>query len=157
MKNNKGSVLIWSLVLILIFSIFSVGIISISYNMSKRSIDSNTKKQLELTASSAVSIVVQAISNTENTSLKDKILSSSNYIENEDFFATDDRFGKCIVRAKASDDKNTIYVTATAIQNNLIERYSCVMVKTDSGFVVAKYSDNSEDYLGLKDVEGVVY
>lgn len=157
MKNDKGSVLIWSLVLILIFSIFSVGILSISYTMSKRSIDTNTKKQLKLTASSAVEIVVQQIASTSDTSLKNAIVSSSDYVENNDFFSGDDRFGKCILRAKSSDDDNTIYVTATAISDDLIERYACVMVKTDSGFVAAKYSDNSEDYIGLKDAEGGVY
>ena len=69
MKNEKGSVLVWAFVVIMIFSIFTAVALSISYSMVKRSVGTNTERQLYFTARSATVLVANKVISTDNTAL----------------------------------------------------------------------------------------
>ena len=76
MKNNKGSVLVWALVVIMIFSIFAVAALSITYTMVQRSFNNNSDRQLKLSAESAAFLIANEIVNANNTALTNQILNN---------------------------------------------------------------------------------
>jgi len=141
MKNNKGSVLVWALVIILIFSVFAAAALSITYSMVQRSFDNNTNRQLYLTARSAVATVSNEMVSSSGTPLINDIVNNKPNVRTTDtttFFPADKNMGDCIVKAKCNDAGDQIIVTAVASRDGNQQIVSAIIEKgsTDKWIIV---------------------
>lgn len=133
MKNNKGSVLVWALVVIMIFSIFAVAALSITYTMVQRSFNNNSDRQLKLSAESAAFLIANEIVNANNTALTNQILNNRPNIQTtSQIFPEEKNMGNCIVKAKSNLEGNQIVITATASRNERQEIVSIVLSNNQS-------------------------
>ncbi len=140
MKNQKGSVLIWAVVIILIFSVFAAAALIIANSMSERSIRTRTERQLYLTARSAATVVAQEMTSSRGTVLINELVSKKPAVQTVDnFFPDDKNMGKCSVYAKCNTEASQIIVTATAKQNGITATVSAIVVKDGTKWVIAGY------------------
>lgn len=147
LKNNKGSVLIWAIVIILIFSVFAAAALTISYSMVQRSYDNNTNRQLFLTARSGSLTVANEIVSTNGTTLVNELIKNNdNELKIENLFSTGDNMGNCQIKAKYVSTKVQIIVTAVATQNNQTQIFSTIITKdANSRWVISAYDGKDID------------
>ena len=147
MKNVKGSVLIWSVVIILIFSVFTAAGLTIAYTMNNRSIRKNTERQLYLSARSATTVVANEITSTNGKELLNEIISKKpQVLISNDFFAEDKNMGDCTVKVKSNIEETQIIVTSQAVSDDLKKIVSAVIVKDDTGkWIIEKYDNKDID------------
>lgn len=145
-KNINGSVMIWAIVVILIFSVFAALALSISYSMVKRSTNEIILRQLSLTSKSAALIVSTAICDSSNPELCQKIVDRApSSVSANDFFDGKEDMRECNVKAKFKDD--TIIVSATSVEGELSYTYSAVIKKLgESSWSVVSYDNFDVDY-----------
>jgi len=144
MKNYKGSVLIWAIVIILIFSVFAAAALTITYSMVQRSFDNNTNRQLYLTARSASSLVASEIVSTKGSTLVNELVAKKTNVQTTaNFFPSDKNMGSCTLKAVCNTDSNEIIVTAVAENAGLKQIVSAVIEKnaTTNLWEIVQYDD----------------
>ncbi len=133
MKNVKGSVLIWAVVVILIFSVLAGAGITIGYNMVKRSTDKNIKQQLYLSARSAATVVATELISDNGKNLLDRVVKSKPMVISSEEIFGDNLIGECIVKIKCNENESMIIVTAKAQREKIDYIVSAVIKKDETG------------------------
>ncbi len=127
MKQNKGSALVWVLVIAAIFTIIGVSIGWIALSMNQRSINNYTLQQNYFTSRSAVDALFNQLNGINDANkyegsmcqyLHTDLLNGAKEVNFEDFFGTQDTnnaeiagMGKC--KVKGTYDKGQVTITAT--------------------------------------------
>ena len=145
MKNKKGSVLIWAVVVILIFSVFTAAGLTIAYTMNSRSAKKNTERQLYLSARSATTTVANEITSSNGTVLINEIIKKKpNVLSVNNFFPSDMNMGKCIVQVKCNTAGTQIIVSSIASNDDFTKIVSAAVTKDASGkWIISKYDNKS--------------
>ena len=150
MKNdNKGSVLVWAIAVILIFAVFAAAALSVSYAMVQRSANENMKRQLELTAKSSTMTVSAAVVDSANKNLLDMIVNNApNAVSQNNIFPSDKKMGDCVVTAKCNASKDIIIVSSTSAKGDLSFTFSAVIKKqSETTWAVTSYDTYDIDYV----------
>ena len=150
MKNdNKGSVLVWAIAVILIFAVFAAAALSVSYAMVQRSANENMKRQLELTAKSSTITVSAAVVDSANKNLLDMIVNNApNAVSQNNIFPSDKKMGDCLVTAKCNSSKDMIIVSSTSSKGDLSFTFSAVIKKqSETTWAVTSYDTYDIDYV----------
>ena len=150
MKNdNKGSVLVWAIAVILIFAVFAAAALSVSYAMVQRSANENMKRQLELTAKSSTITVSAAVVDSANKNLLDMIVNNApNAVSQNNIFPSDKEMGDCVVTAKCNSSKDMIIVSSTSAKGDLSFTFSAVIKKqSETTWAVTSYDTYDIDYV----------
>ena len=133
MKNEKGSVLIWAVVVILIFSVLAGAGITIGYSMVKRSTNKNIEQQLYLSARSAATVVATELISENGKSLLDRVIQIKPKIISSNEIFGDALVGECSVKIKCNKNANMIIVTAKSHRDKIEYIVSAVIKKNKSG------------------------
>ncbi len=133
MKNNKGSVLVWAVVIILIFSIFAMTALAIGYSMVSRSYDNNLNRQLYLTARSGGTMVANEIISPTGTPLVNELIAKKDTVLTvSSLFTPEKNMGSCAVSAIYISSKAQIIVTAVSTRDNKKQTFSSILTKNSS-------------------------
>lgn len=133
MKNEKGSVLVWAVVIIMIFSVFTAAALAVSYSMHNRSVRKNTERQLYFTARSAAVLVSNEMVSPNGSSLINEVVKNkTNIVTANNIFPADKNMGNCTVNVKCNSAGNQIIVTATAQNDDLKQIVSAILNKNTS-------------------------
>ena len=145
MKNKNGSVLVWAIVIIMIFSIFTGAALAITYSMVNKSVKSNNDRQLYITARSATEIVSGKIISPDGTALINELISKRPNVQTTtNFFPADKNMGNCTVKAKCNSAQTQIIVTAIAEKDGAPQIVSAVIEKDGSSIWRVKYYDDKD-------------
>lgn len=144
MRNNKGSVLIWAVVVILIFSVFAGAGITIGYSMLKRSTSKNIQRQMYLSARSAATMVATELVSDNNKTLFNTVVDSRPSVIASDSIFTDDLMGQTKVYIKCMSDSSAVIVTAKANRDGIESIVSAVIRKNDRGKWMVIGYDNKD-------------
>lgn len=150
MKNdNKGSVLVWAIAVILIFAVFAAAALSVSYAMVQRSANENMKRQLELTAKSSTMTIAAAVTDSGNKNLLNMLVNNApNEVSESNIFPSDKEMGDCLVTAKCNSSKDMIIVSSTSSKGDLSFTFSAVIKKQSaSSWAVTSYDTYGIDYV----------
>lgn len=144
-KNINGSVMVWAIVVILIFSVFAALAVSLSYSMITRSTNEEILRQLSLSSKSATMIVSDAVCNFTNPELTKNIIDSEpDVVVSYDFFDGRPEMYDCDVRAKY--ENGFMIISSTTSENDLSYTYSAVIKKLgDTSWLIISY-----DNLGIE-------
>ncbi|MEG0377272.1 MAG: hypothetical protein RR614_02230 [Eubacterium sp.] len=117
-NNNKGSALVWVLVICIIFAILGMAIGAIALSMNNRSINNNLRQQTYFTARSAVDTIFEQLNGDPkkypfSEYLQDHLLSNEKKVEIADMGFSED-MGDCSVEATYDVDKKLVTIKATA-------------------------------------------
>ena len=124
LNNNRGSALIWVLVICIIFGILGMAIGAIALSMNNRSINNNLKQQTYFTARSAVDAVFAQFNGDDKKGsfaryLNENLLKegTNNSIKIDNFFKDSeyrDQLGDCTVTGSYDATTKIVTLTATA-------------------------------------------
>lgn len=144
MKNNKGSVLIWAVVVILIFSVFAGAGITIGYSMVKRNTDKNISRQMYLSARSAATMVATELVSDSNKNILNSVINNSPKVISSDSIFSDELMGDTRVSIRCNADKKMIVITAKAKRDKKESIVSAIVKKDNNGKWMIYGYDNKD-------------
>jgi len=137
MGKNKGSALVWVLVLCLIFAILGISIGWISLSMHQRSVNQSAKQQAYFTARSAIDTVVAYLNadatlagNEFTTYLDDNVVNTTQKVKLSNIIF-DNEMGTCDVLAQ-NDSSGIITLTANATKGGQTDTMSATVTKKET-------------------------
>lgn len=166
LKNNRGSALIWVLVICIIFGLLGIAIGAIALSMNNRSVNNNVKQQTYFTARSGVNAIFEQLNGatnegTENDNialyLKETLLIKGGHVEFKDLFkeaeaSYKNQLGTCDVVADYDYEKKIVTLKATAIKGNTSSTV-VLTAKEKSRSVGSEWPKETDDNALIKETD----